>query len=329
MMEKEAESTYVEMTAKGGKHIILGSVYKSPNTCENTFKKHLTDLLNKIKFEKGNKELVIGMDHNMNLLKSHEHCKTQQFLDLMLEHELVPTITRPTRITNSMATLIDNIFISKLLQGSFDSMILLENISDHLPSLVLMKQTKMRNKEPLNFKSRALNDNKIKCINDELRCKDWNGILRSDNVNVNFDKFCNELNKTMDTYAPVKNVHISWKCKYTEPWMNKLIEKASNKCKHLYKKSLSQDATEADKQKYKEYRNTYNKLKQTVQNEYYATKCREYGKNTKQLWKMINGIICKRKHSGCIISYITINGVKTYDTNKIANEFGRYYVTRS
>ena len=68
MKEKEAESMYVEMTAKGGKHI-LGSVYKSPNTCENTLKNHLTELLNKIKFEKGNKELVIGMDHNMNLLK--------------------------------------------------------------------------------------------------------------------------------------------------------------------------------------------------------------------------------------------------------------------
>ena len=206
-------------------------------------------------------------------------------------------------------------------------MILLEDISNHLPSLVLMKQTKMRNKEPLNFNSRALNDNKIKCITEELKHKDWNGILRSDNINVNFDQFCNELNEIMDTYAPVKNVHISWKCKFTEPWVNKSIEKASNKCKHLYKKSLSQVATEADKQKYKEYRNTYNKLKGSVQNEYYTTKCSEYGKNTKQLWRMINSIICKRKHSGSIISYITINGVKTYDANKIANEFGQYYVT--
>ena len=42
---------------------------------------------------------------------------------------------------------------------------------------------------------------------------------------------------------------------------------------------------------------------------------------------MINGIICKRMHSGCIISYMTINGVKIYDANKIANEFGRYYAT--
>ena len=103
------------------------------------------------------------------------------------------------------------------MQRSFDSMILVEDISDHLLSLVLMKQTKIRNKEPLNFKSRVLNDHKIKCINEELSHKDWNGILRSDNVNVNFDQFCSKLNKTMDTYAPVKNVHISWKCEYTEP----------------------------------------------------------------------------------------------------------------
>ena len=105
MVEREVVATYVEMTAKGGKHIILGSVYKSPNTCEKNLKDHLTELFNKIKGEKGNKELVIGMDHNMDLLKSHEHHKTQQFLDLILEHELVPMITRPTRITNSTATL--------------------------------------------------------------------------------------------------------------------------------------------------------------------------------------------------------------------------------
>ena len=29
MMEREVEATYVEMTTKGGKHIILGSVYVS------------------------------------------------------------------------------------------------------------------------------------------------------------------------------------------------------------------------------------------------------------------------------------------------------------
>ena len=175
MIEKEVESTYVEMTAKCGKWIILGSVYKSCNTNDEKLKTHHAEVCSKIKQEKYNKELVVGMDHNMDLLNSHEHRRTQQFLDILLNNDLIPTITRPTRITKTSATLIDNVFISKMLQQSFDSMILIEEISDHLPSLVLMKQTKMRNKDPLCFKSRALTDDKIKHIKDELKKRlEWN-----------------------------------------------------------------------------------------------------------------------------------------------------------
>ena len=204
------------------------------------------------------------MDHNMDLLKSHEHCRTQQFLDTLLNNDLIPTITRPTRITKTSATLIDNVFISKILQQSFDSMILIEEISDHLPSLVLMKQTKLRNKDPLCFKSRTLTADKIKCIKDELKKKDWNGILRSDNVNINFENFCNELDITMEKFAPIREVLISWKRKYIEPWMNKSIERVAQRCKNLYKKSILNDATDEDRSCYKNYRNLYNKLKRTA-----------------------------------------------------------------
>ena len=65
------------------------------------------------------------------------------------------------RITQSSATLIDNMFISTLLQHNFDSALLLENMSDNLPILTLLKQTKVTNKEPLYFESRHLNDAKL------------------------------------------------------------------------------------------------------------------------------------------------------------------------
>ena len=116
MVEREVESTYVEMKSKCGKQFILGSVYKSSNTNEAKLKEHLLEVCTKVKGEKGDKELVMGMDHNMNLLKCHEHSKTQHFLDLIHEQGLMPTITRPTRITKSTATLIDNIFVSTMLQ---------------------------------------------------------------------------------------------------------------------------------------------------------------------------------------------------------------------
>ena len=37
----------------------------------------------------------------------------------------------------------------------------------------------------------------------------------------------------------------------------------------------------------------------------------EYKKNTRKLWELMNTIIGKTKHSGRIIPYITVNGIKT------------------
>ena len=38
------------------------------------------------------------------------------FMDLNLDKEMIPCITKPTRITNNSAILIDNILISRSLQ---------------------------------------------------------------------------------------------------------------------------------------------------------------------------------------------------------------------
>ena len=76
------------------------------------------------------------MDHNLDLLKSNNHPETQTFIDLNFDNCLFPCITRPTRITKSSATLIDNTFISESLHKSFDSCVLIHDLSDHLPSFI-------------------------------------------------------------------------------------------------------------------------------------------------------------------------------------------------
>ena len=80
------------------------------------------------------------MDQNLDLLKSHIHLQTQTFLENTLNANLIPTFTRPTRITKSSATLIDNIYISNQLTYKFDSCILLRDISYHMPTLTIIQQ---------------------------------------------------------------------------------------------------------------------------------------------------------------------------------------------
>ena len=134
---------------------------------------------------------------------------------------MIPAITQPTRIMQSTANLIDNIFIGGKLKCNFYALLLLEDASDHLPTLVLLKQTKLRDKVPLIFKSRSLNERKLSQIHKDLKDKDLNGILHHGNCSDNFDSFCATIKESMDIITPVKQVQILEKRKYMEPWMNK------------------------------------------------------------------------------------------------------------
>ena len=58
---------------------------------------------------KGHEVLVVG-DLNENLLKYNEDKQTSEYLDMLLTLGFMPIITKPTRITDHTATLIDHIY---------------------------------------------------------------------------------------------------------------------------------------------------------------------------------------------------------------------------
>ena len=57
-------------------------------------------------------------------------------------------------------------------------------------SMEFKKQTKVKDRTPIEFKSRNLNEDKIMQINNELWSIDWNGQLNNNNCNTNFNTFC-------------------------------------------------------------------------------------------------------------------------------------------
>ena len=93
-VEGEIEGTFIEMIAKNRKPIGIGSLYKPPNSHPKAFMNSLNETVAKIQTEC--KEMILGMDHNMDLIKSSKHKPTQQFLDGLLDKDIFPTIIRPT-----------------------------------------------------------------------------------------------------------------------------------------------------------------------------------------------------------------------------------------
>ena len=140
-------------------------------------------------------------------------------------------------------------------------MILLNDISDHLPFVTLLKQTKLLNKEHLTFKSGCLNANKPKEANHQLMRKDWIGTLTGTTSNNKFNQFSDTVNEVLDDIAPIRMVRISAKQQYVEPWMTKGLESAAKTKLKLYRKSLEITSSDEDRKKYVTHRNTYNKLK--------------------------------------------------------------------
>jgi hypothetical protein len=69
---------------------------------------------------------------NIDFFKYTSHQPTEKYLDGLYSNNMTPVITKPTRITDHMKTLIDHIYtntsISQIISG-----IALFDISDHLP----------------------------------------------------------------------------------------------------------------------------------------------------------------------------------------------------
>ena len=119
-------------------------------------------------------------------------------------------------------------------------MIILHDLSDHLPILAMLRQTKLINKEPLTFKSRCLNPEKLKRVNHLLMQKDWVGLLTGTTSSAKFDQLTNVIDCTLDEVSPVKTMRISAKRRFVEPWMTRGLEQLSKKKLALYKKNSMQ-----------------------------------------------------------------------------------------
>ena len=78
---------------------------------------------------------------------------------------MLPMVTRPTRITKTSAMLIDNIIVSMNYVGRYNCNVLIDNTSDHLPSILSLSGVMAYKKEPVLIKSRDLH----KCNIDALK----------------------------------------------------------------------------------------------------------------------------------------------------------------
>ena len=321
--DSDLEYQFIELKTRK-RNIIVGSMYRPPQSKEKEFLKDYSKL-HEIIGQQKDKEIVIGMDHNMDFLKASRHTNTQKFIEYNLEINMLPVITKPTRITDTSATLIDNILISGKLQQAYHSGIIISDMSDHLPTVIKLLNAKQDMKKQQTLTYRKITDENIKLINEELQGYNWEEILKKRGTDDSFNILHETLRMSMDKHMPLKTRKLTKKDINKEPWITKGVENCIKKQKQLYKKSIGKRATIEDHKKYKEYKSMLQKIKRKAKMDHYQDKCLRYKNETRKLWDVINTITGKKRKRDSMIKSLKVGSIFTHDAKEITDTFCNFF----
>ena len=141
--EDRFQSICVELQLDQNKKVLVGIMYRPLNNKVNEFDDLLENVLMKINRE--NKKCHLLGDFNIDAIKLGNNTVTDKFINQLPSSSFYPLITKPTRITERSATLIDNILTNRLDNNNIND-ILFCDLSDHLPVFTIEQNATIRKK---------------------------------------------------------------------------------------------------------------------------------------------------------------------------------------
>ena len=155
--------------------------------------------------------LHIAGDFNLNLLDYEKCKKVHEFINLIYENSMIPTINKPTRVTRQTATAIDHILTNLFVNFDFKTAIFKSYISDHFPiSFFLPMANEFSKAEPIYIHKRIINNNATEMFCQKLHETDW-AEIETGNPNVCYKIFLKKFMSLYDEYFPIKIIKLKTK----------------------------------------------------------------------------------------------------------------------
>ena len=231
------------------------------------------------------------------------HKGTNDFIDQLFSLGLYPLIDRPSRITTSSATLIDNIFTNQSNCDTCNSL-LINDISDHLPVFSISKPKLERKCTNKLINIRMTNQENISSFKQQLAKQTWEDVYKAENVHEAYYMFIKKIVNLYNVTCPAKKVKVVSECNKNKPWITTGLKNACKKKKNqLYLKFLRTRNDETDT-RYKRYKNKLTSILRRCESDYYNNLLEVQIGNIKETWKILNGIIKKTQDSHIVSRYI-------------------------
>lgn len=316
------ESLFIEFNKSvfnSTKNIVVGIMYRPPDTDVEEFNNAFNGILSQSKSE-GKLCYILG-DFNVNLFNCDKHTPTSNFVDLLYEHNFIPLITKPTRISSHSATLIDNIITNNVFTDNSFQGILYTDMSDHFP-LFLIDSSINAEQQTKYYSARNFSDSNKQRFKLTLEQLDWNGVISSNDASDSFSKFHKIITEEFDNCFPYKTTKVGYKTKV--PWLTTGLKHSIKRKNMLFHKMKKHNSTE-NTNIYKRYRNTLNWSLKKAERNYISELLKSNQHNMRKTWGIIKQVINK-KRSSSYPDYFTINSKNISDKKQIAQGFNKFFV---
>ena len=314
------ESLLIEVSLNGNM-FMLSEIYRPPNSDDTRFSEGLDEILTLV--EKCKISFICG-DFNYDLLKMHIHKPTEAFFGCLLDHNHAPYISKPTRVTYSSSTLIDNIFVKTPHLNKSLSYILIDGMSDHFPCFLSLELcAKRKSYPPVTFERRKITDDSLLKIQQDLLFHDWE-ILYDMSTDTSYEYLTSTITAVLDRHSPKKVIKIHADERFVEPWLTVSIKKCNQKCRKLCAKA-KRTGLPTDHDTYVGYRNALRRVKVIEKRNYYHNLFQKIGKNAKLLWNVVNCLVRKTQNKSDITELLYDGKVVTGE-QEICNTLNEHFV---
>ena len=317
---------------------IIANIYRSPSRKSDMFNTLLDSVLNKIN-RHSKKHTIIAGDFNMDLIKYESTAEFQDLINVMANHGFVQIISRPTRITDSSATLLDHVYTNNL-DNTISSNIITLDLSDHLGTLTKIslgnssshsKNAPIINKPSSNSHQstslRVFNEASNAKFQELVNGQNWTSHLESGlDAQAQFDKFLAAYTNVYNTAYPLKCNRERRKNERanSKPWMLPWLEVAIARKEDLFHKSVKHPTAENI--------NAHKKMKKFCENHVLKAKSKhtkkyfdDYKDNSKKQWEMINNLLGRKIYRNDCVRLKGDNGRIISKDTEVAEKFNDYF----
>ena len=276
---RDVESLSIEILFNKERNTLINVLYRPPKGVIEPFERFLKEILKKTK--QNLKPFHIAGDFNLNILDYDKCSKVHNFLNLLYENGMIPTINKPTRVTRKTATAIDHILTNQFINVAFKTAIFKTDISDHFPVCIIISSTEklVENKHTYVYK-RVITDEATERFNQTLYETDWVEIETCDNPSECYKLFLKKFLTIYENFFPRKKIKLKLK-DIQSPWITSGIKKSSKRKQRLYDKFLK-TRNQKSELEYKNYKNLFETIKKRSKKLHYSKLIIKYKENIKK-----------------------------------------------